>query len=236
MSDQVQCPKGHSYDRAMYSRCPQCPVPGLDYGPGGGRPGAAGNRTAESERPRPQQQPFSAPPNRSQPRDPKAHPRTIISLGMPKKARSDDASGKVAEEESLDPVVGWLVAVEGPNKGQDFRIRAGNNTIGRDPARHIYIPDDLKISRQTQAIITYDFESNTYYLSPWFGDKRGNIFVSPPRDSRMIEWEIVLQPREITSHSLIRLGDTWLVFVPLCEPDHFTWERGDETAASKDWS
>jgi hypothetical protein len=39
------------------------------------------------------------------------------------------------------PVVGWFVALTGPQKGEDFRIREGPNTIGSAPDADIVLRD-----------------------------------------------------------------------------------------------
>lgn len=33
--------------------------------------------------------------------------------------------------DTVDPVTGWLVCIEGPQYGKDFKIHAGKNFIGR---------------------------------------------------------------------------------------------------------
>jgi hypothetical protein len=35
------------------------------------------------------------------------------------------------------PVVGWLVALDGPQRGEDFRLRDGQNTIGCDESSDV---------------------------------------------------------------------------------------------------
>jgi hypothetical protein len=35
------------------------------------------------------------------------------------------------------PVVGWLVALDGPQRGEDFRLRDGQNTIGCDDSSDV---------------------------------------------------------------------------------------------------
>ena len=39
------------------------------------------------------------------------------------------------------PVVGWLVALDGQQKGEDFRIREGQNSIGSDAGCDIVLTD-----------------------------------------------------------------------------------------------
>lgn len=46
-----------------------------------------------------------------------------------------------AEQDKL-PVVGWLVALSGNHKGEDFRIREGKNAIGKDLGCDICLQDD----------------------------------------------------------------------------------------------
>jgi hypothetical protein len=46
----------------------------------------------------------------------------------------------LAEKQKL-PVVGWFVALSGPQKGEDFRVREGPNTIGSAPDADIVLHD-----------------------------------------------------------------------------------------------
>jgi hypothetical protein len=39
------------------------------------------------------------------------------------------------------PVVGWFVALDGQHKGEDFRLREGQNTIGSDSSCDILLTD-----------------------------------------------------------------------------------------------
>ena len=43
------------------------------------------------------------------------------------------------ELEVMHPVVGWLVCIEGPSKGKDYRMIAEKNFIGRSPEMDIRI-------------------------------------------------------------------------------------------------
>src|SRR4051812_44367437 len=44
---------------------------------------------------------------------------------------------KTNQNVSADPVVGWLVVVEGPGKGRSFEVGKGANPIGRDAKQKI---------------------------------------------------------------------------------------------------
>lgn len=39
------------------------------------------------------------------------------------------------------PVVGWLVVIQGPQKGEDFRLREGKNTLGKSPDCEVCLQD-----------------------------------------------------------------------------------------------
>lgn len=215
---QIRCPIGHLYDNKRYTSCPFCPVEGLDTGtdpparkeprgagaPPHGGPPAGGGREAEGKR-ESWTQTYST-----------AHPVTVIKW----KKTSQTADAPQGTDVERDPVVGWLVAIDGPAQGRDFRIRSGNNTVGRDPARQIYVPDDRQIHREPHAIIVYDPETNTYHLKPG-DDVRGLIHVRDPRNEQ--DWQLVLSPIILEPFKLIRIGATQFMFVPLCGED-FKWD------------
>ncbi len=47
----------------------------------------------------------------------------------------------VLSDKRKPPVVGWFVALTGPQKGEDFRVREGPNTIGSAPDADIVLRD-----------------------------------------------------------------------------------------------
>lgn len=51
------------------------------------------------------------------------------------------------------PVVGWLVALNGPQKGEDFRLREGKNSLGSAEDAEITVRDQAVSSRH--ASISY---------------------------------------------------------------------------------
>jgi len=111
----------------------------------------------------------------------------------------------------IDPPVGWLVCIEGDDRGTDYRIRAGNNSIGRSESMMICIERDKGISRENHAFILYDPDSSTYMIRP--GDAAGLVH----HNRKLVTEGIRLSPFD-----RIKLAKTTLVFVPLCV------EFGDE--------
>ena len=110
-------------------------------------------------------------------------------------------------------MVGWLVCIEGPAKGQDFRIHADNNYIGRAPYMDIAVTGDDTISRENHAILAYDTREKLYYFAP--GSGRGIV---------RLNGKAVLMMTELHAYDKIEIGRSILIFVPLCG-DQFSWEE-----------
>lgn len=110
------------------------------------------------------------------------------------------------------PVTGWLVCVDGPARGKDFRIRAGYNYIGRAEHMDICITGDNKIGRERHAMIAYDPEEKVFF----FGPADGKSIVR-------LNGKMVMVPSEIQAYDVITIGATKLMFVPLCG-ERFSWD------------
>ena len=130
----------------------------------------------------------------------------------------DDGKTEIAGQFNLNgknvsPTVGWLICIKGPCKGEDFKLHTGWNYIGRGHENEVNIPDP-KVDRSNMAKIAYD--------------NRGRIFVIAPGDStrNLTYWggKPLLMPTPISAYDVISVGDTDLMFVPLCG-EHFSWEE-----------
>ncbi len=136
-----------------------------------------------------------------------------------KKAQADVGSSIAeARPESYiamdDPPVGWLVVVQGPGKGNVLTIGNGSNSIGRDQGERIRVDfGDELISRYGHSTITYDPRGKKFYLQHGVG-----------KNLTYLEGAPVLTPTELEGFSKITIGDTLLLFVPLC-CDQFDWEE-----------
>jgi hypothetical protein len=120
----------------------------------------------------------------------------------------------IHETIGINPVVGWLVCVDGKEKGRDYRILDGNNKIGRSNKMDICILGDDTISREDEAIVTYASAVKKYYLIAGTG---GNV-VYVNGDPLLVS-----QSRELSAYDKIQLGKTALMFIPMCG-DRFQWE------------
>ena len=114
-----------------------------------------------------------------------------------------------------EPVVGWLVCIEGVHYGEDFRIKSGRNFIGRSSSNHICLSADTSISRDVQAVLTYDPKSNQFFIQP---DNASELCY--------LNGEPILAPTKLKANDVIALGESKLMFAPFCS-DHFVWEKGN---------
>ncbi|MEW5914187.1 MAG: FHA domain-containing protein [Thermodesulfobacteriota bacterium] len=121
--------------------------------------------------------------------------------------------GMFKKVSGFEPVVGWLVCTDGPQKGRDYRIKPGVNELGRDPQNSPSVAlggDDTAISRRWHAVIEYYDQENEFYINRkdnpevWLNDKR------------------VLSLTQLKPYDRIQLGSTRYMFIPLCTED-FKW-------------
>jgi len=144
-----------------------------------------------------------------------------VAIGMPMPAPEvSQEDGKTVAmfytEEGIDPVVGWLVCVGGKEKGQDYRVHSDNNFIGRSEKMDVCIKGDDTISRENQAILTYDSGEKVYYFSP--GEGRSVV---------RLNGKAILQTVQLQPYDKVTIGKTEFIFIPLCG-DVFSWEDYQE--------
>ena len=117
-------------------------------------------------------------------------------------------------EQMEDPVVGWLVVVKGPGRGQAVRIGSEWNSIGRDPDQRICLNfGDTHISRRNHAKLNYEPIARKFSIT--LGDGINSTYV---------RGENLLGPTELKANDRIRIGETELMFVPFCG-ENFDWNN-----------
>ena len=133
--------------------------------------------------------------------------------------RRTDEEHTEADRAMDDPVVGWLVVVEGPGKGQAMQLGYGSNPLGRGATDRVKLDfGDDQISRNGHAVVTYDPRGRKFYLQHGGGTNLTYLGDQP-----------VLAPAELSALSHISIGNTILRFVPLCGAE-FDWQ---DTEGSK---
>ena len=222
----VRCSKGHFYDSEENATCPMCAaeaarnknplgnnvlpdgIIGTSYFDDGNTPSPTLPVDPNGGKVQPYQRTVSAGSQDTQSNDNGgmgAFPKTMP-LTPPTFLSEEDAT-------TFDPVVGWLVCIDGATKGNDYRIHSQNNYIGRSARMDISIPGDPHISAENSAIIAYDNEDRTFYFGPGSG-----------RNIVRVNGKPALSVEKIEAYDVLTIGTTKLLFVPLCG-DRFDWNE-----------
>ena len=225
MTKLVQCPNGHYYNAANHNACPICgagsEINGSASGAGSFGPtvapgsaasapvsgvGSFGATVAPNNA-------SSAPSGGFSATQPVSNDHMAGSNAQPfAPTVSVMAAEAGAESNVVEPVVGWLVCVEGPMRGNDYRIREGYNYIGREIG-DIHIRGDQTISRQRHAKIAYDSNGHQYFFGP---DEGRNLL--------RVNGKTIMAPVELHNYDILTIGQTKLMFIGLCG-EQFSWNQ-----------
>ena len=134
------------------------------------------------------------------------------SSGTKSEEKTSSPGSSDRSEPMEDPVVGWVVVVDGPGQGASLTLGYGMNSIGRAPSERICLDfGDTQISRTNHAALTYDPRGKKYFVAHGGGKNLTYLGDEP-----------VLMPVELKGGEEIMIGDTKLRFVPFCGAD-FDW-------------
>lgn len=111
----------------------------------------------------------------------------------------------------IEPVVGWLVCVDGAQKGKDFRLKSGRNFVGRSKQMDVSIADDNTVSRDRHAIVVYEPKNHVFLVQS--GDSKELCYLND---------ELVLTPMPLKRNDIITVGATKLMLFPCCD-GQFNW-------------
>lgn len=125
--------------------------------------------------------------------------------------RKADPIGDPVAKAGFKPVVGWLVCVEGNNKGSDYRVHNGYNYLGRSQSMDICVPGDMHISNENAAVVAYDDIERLFYFGPGMG-----------HNAVRINGKMCLGQMQLNAYDEITVGETKLMFIPLCG-ERFDW-------------
>ncbi|MCD2493024.1 FHA domain-containing protein [Lacrimispora sp. NSJ-141] len=189
-----RCPNGHFYDPALYTECPYCQ-------------GASANANVNGT---------SAQPNVGATMPVRQEEGGGYKIPPRQEAQPEEGQKTVAviqQKTGINPVVGWLVCVDGTEKGKDYHLHSGNNFIGRSSKMDVCLPHDEAVSRENQGIVSYDDRHKAFYAAPGTGQ---NIIY--------LNGEPLLMIHELKAFDRLEVGNTTLMFMPLCG-EEFQWEK-----------
>jgi len=112
-----------------------------------------------------------------------------------------------------NPVLGWLVCVQGRKQGKDFRLTQEDNYIGRAASNDVCLDFDETISRDTTLTITYIKQSRVFRLN-----------TEQSRNPVMVNGSPVMAELYLRDRDVISVGNTQLKLICFCDAS-FAWEN-----------
>lgn len=200
---QRTCSAGHVYDADQFPSCPYCNrnTRAIQFG-ATAAPAGYGATTAPAGY-------GAAPAGRDD---------TIGQTVMPEairrrmeQERDQRTVGEFKRKLGYEPVVGWLVCVEGPEVGKDYRLYGRINTIGRAEDNDVVLAQEHTVSQKNHVRLAYDARHNNYQLIP--GDGSNVTYLND---------EPLYVPQKLNAYDVLEMGATKLIFVPLCS-ERFRW-------------
>lgn len=196
-----QCERGHIYDEKAYSACPYCSQGGI-----------AGVRPLDNAAP---EFPKTAPLNNGSVPDfpatlPLDAPEAPKAPARPKKEMSATVALNTSDDGEY-VTCGWLVVTSDTKKGKSFIVHSEKNTLGRGSSFDINLSFDESISKNGDAVITYDSRGKKFFITLAAG--KNNIYHNG---------NLLLTPEEIKDYDVLEIGATKLVFRSFCNSE-FTY-------------
>lgn len=204
------CKNGHRYDPDLTPDCPECALLGDMLLAEDGREAvcARGHRYDPALT---SSCPSCAAGLPSEEPDPEAeHPETWEREAYP---RFPEGVPPPAERIPGRNLAGWLVCIDGPGRGSDFRLYYDSNYVGRGQRNEVCIPLDPAVSQEKHCVITYDWVDGSFYIAM----DRGRSFVR-------LNGKPVLMTQALKRGDLIRIGGGTYRFVPFCD-ETFQWDE-----------
>lgn len=125
--------------------------------------------------------------------------------------RDQRTVGEFKRKLGYEPVVGWLVCVEGPEVGKDYRLFGRINSIGRAEGNDVVLAQEHTVSQKNHVRLAYDAKHNNFQLIPGEGTNVTYLNDEP-----------LYVPQKLNAYDVLEMGDTKLIFVPLCN-ERFHW-------------
>ena len=200
---QRTCSAGHVYDADQFASCPYCNrnTRAIQFG-ATAAPAGYGATTAPAGY-------GAAPAGRDD---------TIGQTVMPEAIRrrmeqekDNRTVGEFKRKLGYEPVVGWLVCVEGPEVGKDYRLFGRINSIGRAEGNDVVLAQEHTVSQKNHVRLAYDAKHNNFQLIPGEGTNVTYLNDEP-----------LYVPQKLNAYDVLEMGATKLIFVPLCN-ERFHW-------------
>ncbi len=134
----------------------------------------------------------------------------------------NDSMPYIGDLEVMEPVTGWLVCIDGPSKGRDYRILTEKNFLGRADGMDIQVLGDNYIAKRNHAVFVYEPKRRKTLLLP--GNTQGLVYVNE---------EAIYSPVELAPYDSIEIGKSKFLFIPLCG-ENFEWSEIDDIESGRE--
>ena len=200
---QRTCSAGHVYDADQFPSCPYCNrnTRAIQFG-ATAAPAGYGATTAPAGY-------GAAPAGRDDIIGQTVMPETI--RRRMEQERDQRTVGEFKRKLGYEPVVGWLVCVEGPEVGKDYRLFGRINSIGRAEGNDVVLAQEHTVSQKNHVRLAYDAKHNNFQLIPGEGTNVTYLNDEP-----------LYVPQKLNAYDVLEMGATKLIFLPLCS-ERFRW-------------
>ena len=200
---QRTCSAGHVYDADQFASCPYCNrnTRAIQFG-ATAAPAGYGATTAPAGY-------GAAPAGRDD-----AIGQTVMPEAIRRRMeqeRDNRTVGEFKRKLGYEPVVGWLVCVEGPEVGKDYRLFGRINSIGRAEGNDVVLAQEHTVSQKNHVRLAYDAKHNNFQLIPGEGTNVTYLNDEP-----------LYVPQKLNAYDVLEMGATKLIFLPLCN-ERFRW-------------
>ena len=205
-----RCENGHFID-ASWDLCPYCPAPSVERmsivrpsAPALDEPQPRPRTRASGEVPMP---PLSSVPPSSYGREPDSAAPTSAPLPPTQRTIAVPRPDHRVNSPHADPpryVVGWLIAINGPSRGESFPLRVGRNVIGRDRRSDVIIVDDQASTHHADLVFRPE-------------ERRFILMDHNSTNGTFVNDQEIEPRRDLTSKDIVRVGTQSYLFFPLCD-------------------
>ena len=128
--------------------------------------------------------------------------KTVLETEVAREAGAAGGTGRktvLISEKRKPPVLGWLVAMSGDQKGEDFRVREGKNLLGSGLEAQVVLRDTT-VSGQHASL---RYEEGKFFLTDL--DSSNGTYINEKKISK----------EELKDNDVVRVGEVTLKFKAL---------------------
>ena len=100
---------------------------------------------------------------------------------------------------TTEPVVGFLICIDGKDFGRAFPLKTGRNFIGRDASMDVCLSGEMSVSKDRHAIVVYEPKKNLFLVMS--GESKGLVYKNG---------DVVLVPETLEKNDVLQVGSVSL--------------------------